>query len=154
MELVSWASPERYQHTCWSSRLGVYNRPTEGTFVSILNLCPFKLSPFILQSLNHLCPLYAGPSKHSISVFFHWLSIGCVHATSMPTGERNIGCKSTKRGFGRLRRHLMSNCLIITRVSLLQKLHEDGWIWRKQILSIGLELGLNLVQIVNQLTTT
>jgi hypothetical protein len=72
----------------------------------------------------------------------------------MPIGERYIGCKSTKRGFGILQRQLMSSYLIITKISLLLKLHGDGWIWRKHILSIGLELGLNLVQIVNQLTTT
>jgi hypothetical protein len=72
----------------------------------------------------------------------------------MPTGERNIGCRSTKRGFGRLQKHLMSSCLTITRESLLQKLLVDGRIWRKQILFIGLELGSDLDQIVNQLTTT
>jgi hypothetical protein len=35
MELVSWAPLERYQHTYWSCRLGVYNRQTEGKFLPI-----------------------------------------------------------------------------------------------------------------------
>jgi hypothetical protein len=72
----------------------------------------------------------------------------------MPTRGKNIGYKSTKRDSGRLQRLQVRCCLIITRISSLTKLLEDGKICRIQTPYIGAELGSRLDPIVNLLITT